>query len=230
MEPRGETVGRRLGLFREQPRRWCARTSSTGLLRRALQVFIHQLLRHQTCHSLPNSPSTVQTVPRKQYFESQYIALIRSIKMFFKSLLVSALAALATAQSNPLGFTKVPNPVTVGKPNVITYMTNDDTTPVTILLRRGVSGPNMSQYCRTQLSADIQSRTPTTSRLSRLSPPPQRMDHTSGLQRTTLTTVLTTPSKSNNLAMSQTTTDLSRSRALPNLAPPHLALLAAMAP
>lgn len=64
--------------------------------------------------------------------------------MFFKSLLVSALAALATAQSNPLGFTKVPNPVTVGKPNVITYMTNDDTTPVTILLRRGVSGQDMS--------------------------------------------------------------------------------------
>ncbi|EME87482.1 uncharacterized protein MYCFIDRAFT_75334 [Pseudocercospora fijiensis CIRAD86] len=58
--------------------------------------------------------------------------------MLFQSLLVSALVALATA-ANPLGFTKVPNPVTVGKENVITYMTNDNKTPVTILLRRGDS-------------------------------------------------------------------------------------------
>ncbi|KXS93684.1 hypothetical protein AC578_8002 [Pseudocercospora eumusae] len=100
---------------------------------------IQQLLRHQTCHSLLTALPRSKQYRESNSFESQYIALIGSIIMFFKSLLVSALAALATAQSNPLGFTKVPNPVTVGKPNVITYMTNDNDTPVTILLRRGDS-------------------------------------------------------------------------------------------
>ncbi|KAF7184960.1 hypothetical protein HII31_13583 [Pseudocercospora fuligena] len=115
-----------------------------GLLLQASFVafFLHPYINYSVIRRVTRFPTAL---PRsKQYresntFESQYIALIRSIKMFFKSLLVSALAALATAQSNPLGFTKVPNPVTVGKPNVITYMTNDDTTPVTILLRRGDS-------------------------------------------------------------------------------------------
>jgi hypothetical protein len=60
--------------------------------------------------------------------------------MFSKSILVSAFAALAYAQSSVLSFTRVPNPVTAGEATAITYATNDTTTPVTIILRKGPSG------------------------------------------------------------------------------------------
>ena len=59
--------------------------------------------------------------------------------MFSKAVLVSALAALASAQSAVLTFTHVPNPVTDGQAQAITYATNDTTSPVTITLRKGVS-------------------------------------------------------------------------------------------
>lgn len=45
--------------------------------------------------------------------------------MFSKTLIVSAFAALAAAQSSVLTFTKVPNPVTDGQPQALTYATND---------------------------------------------------------------------------------------------------------
>ena len=60
--------------------------------------------------------------------------------MFTKALLVSALAAYAAAQSAVLTFTKVPNPVTDGQPQAITFATNDTASPVTITLRKGPSG------------------------------------------------------------------------------------------
>lgn len=59
--------------------------------------------------------------------------------MFAKALLLAAFAAFATAQSNVLTFTRVPNPVTDGQPQAILYATNDTTTPVTIILRKGPS-------------------------------------------------------------------------------------------
>lgn len=45
--------------------------------------------------------------------------------MFTKALIVGSLAALATAQSAVLTFTHVPNPVTDGQAQAITYSTND---------------------------------------------------------------------------------------------------------
>lgn len=45
--------------------------------------------------------------------------------MFSKTLLLGALAALATAQSSVLTFTNVPNPITDGQAQAITYATND---------------------------------------------------------------------------------------------------------
>lgn len=59
--------------------------------------------------------------------------------MFVKAFLVGALATLAAAQSSVLSFTRVPNPVTAGQPQAITYSTNDTSSPVTILLRKGSS-------------------------------------------------------------------------------------------
>ena len=56
--------------------------------------------------------------------------------MFTKTLLVSALAALATAQSSVLTFTKVPNPVTDGQAQAITYATNDTTTVSNAIARQ----------------------------------------------------------------------------------------------
>lgn len=55
--------------------------------------------------------------------------------MLSKTLLVSAFAALAAAQSSVLTFTKVPNPVTDGQPQAITYATND-TASVSIAIAR----------------------------------------------------------------------------------------------
>ena len=59
--------------------------------------------------------------------------------MFTKTLLLAAgaLASLVAAQSQVLTFTHVPNPVTDGEPQAITYATNDTTHPVTIILRQG---------------------------------------------------------------------------------------------
>lgn len=45
--------------------------------------------------------------------------------MFSKAFLVGALAALATAQSSVLTFTRVPNPITDGEPAALIYSTND---------------------------------------------------------------------------------------------------------
>jgi hypothetical protein len=77
--------------------------------------------------------------------------------MFTKALIASALATLAAAQSTVLTFTHVPNPITDGKPQAITYATNDTSSvrrscalllngtladrvqPVTIILRKGLS-------------------------------------------------------------------------------------------
>ena len=47
--------------------------------------------------------------------------------MFSKTLLLSALSALAAAQSAVLTFTNVPNPITDGQAQAITYATNDTT-------------------------------------------------------------------------------------------------------
>lgn len=58
----------------------------------------------------------------------------------FKAIIVSGLVALAAAQSSVLTFTHVPNPVTDGQAQAITYSTNDTTSPVTIILRKGLSG------------------------------------------------------------------------------------------
>ncbi|EMC93601.1 hypothetical protein BAUCODRAFT_150900 [Baudoinia panamericana UAMH 10762] len=58
--------------------------------------------------------------------------------MFAKALLAGAFAALAAAQSTVLTFTYVPNPMTDGQPQALTYTTNDSFTPVTILLRQGL--------------------------------------------------------------------------------------------
>lgn len=61
--------------------------------------------------------------------------------MFARTLLLSACAAaLAAAQSgasNVLTFTRVPNPITDGLPQVILYATNDTSSPVTITLKNG---------------------------------------------------------------------------------------------
>lgn len=45
--------------------------------------------------------------------------------MFTKALIISGLAALATAQSTVLGFSHVPNPVVDGTETALTYFTND---------------------------------------------------------------------------------------------------------
>ena len=77
--------------------------------------------------------------------------------MFTKTLLLSALAALAAAQSTVLTFTILPKPVTDGQAHAITYATNDTSSvsdaqfirsakrhtniiqPVSIILRQGPS-------------------------------------------------------------------------------------------
>ena len=59
--------------------------------------------------------------------------------MFTRSLLLSALATYAAAQSKVLFFTHVPNPITDGEKQAITYSTNDTQSPVTIILRQGDS-------------------------------------------------------------------------------------------
>jgi hypothetical protein len=60
--------------------------------------------------------------------------------MFSKTLVLSALAALATAQSAVLSFTNVPNPVTDGQAQAITFRTNDTSSPISITLRQGLAG------------------------------------------------------------------------------------------
>ncbi|KXL50386.1 hypothetical protein M433DRAFT_430137 [Acidomyces richmondensis BFW] len=57
--------------------------------------------------------------------------------MLSQTLVVTAFVAIAAAQSSVLTFTHVPNPVTDGQPQAITYATNDTSSPVTIILRQG---------------------------------------------------------------------------------------------
>ena len=59
--------------------------------------------------------------------------------MFTQALLLAAVSALASAQSSVLSFTHVPNPITDGQQQAITYDTNDTSSPVTIVLRKGES-------------------------------------------------------------------------------------------
>lgn len=59
-------------------------------------------------------------------------------KMFSKTVLLSALAALAAAQSTVLTFTNVPNPITDGEAQAITFATND-TSSVSTLLARSIA-------------------------------------------------------------------------------------------
>ncbi|KAK5117719.1 hypothetical protein LTR62_005143 [Meristemomyces frigidus] len=59
--------------------------------------------------------------------------------MFTSTLIAGAFATLIAAQSTVLTFTHVPNPITDGQAQAITYATNDTTTPVIILLRKGIS-------------------------------------------------------------------------------------------
>lgn len=144
--------------------------------------------------------------------------------MLFKSLLLGAVAALATAQSNPLGFTRVPNPVTVGKEVAITYMTNDDTTPVTILLRRGVSSRQTRR--RNPMIAMLTSPRPQTiSRLSRLLLILRPVVNSSGHLKATSRTAPTMLSRFSNRETSPTTLDHFKSRAQLAPLPPQLALL-----
>lgn len=72
------------------------------------------------------------------YLRARRDNLIATANMFFaKALLFGALAASAAAQSAVLTFTRVPNPITDGEPQAILYATNDTSTPVTIILRKG---------------------------------------------------------------------------------------------
>lgn len=48
--------------------------------------------------------------------------------MLAKAFVVAAIAAAAAAQSAVLTFTRVPNPITDGQPQAITYATNDTNT------------------------------------------------------------------------------------------------------
>ncbi|KAK3724850.1 hypothetical protein LTR37_000898 [Vermiconidia calcicola] len=59
--------------------------------------------------------------------------------MFSKFLLLGAFASYVVAQSQVLFFTNVPNPVTDGEPQAILWSSNDTQSPVTILLRKGIS-------------------------------------------------------------------------------------------
>lgn len=44
---------------------------------------------------------------------------------------------LVVSQSKVLSFTRVPNPMTDGEPQAITYATNDTNSPVSIILKQG---------------------------------------------------------------------------------------------
>ena len=67
--------------------------------------------------------------------------------MFPKTILISAFAALAAAQSSVLTFTKVPNPVTDGQPQAITYATNDTMSVSNAIARQ--TTPGQCANCRT---------------------------------------------------------------------------------
>ncbi|KAI7164055.1 hypothetical protein D0869_08270 [Hortaea werneckii] len=59
--------------------------------------------------------------------------------MFAKAIVLAGLSALAAAQSTTLTFTDVPQTVTDGQEQTIRYTTDDNSTAVTILLRKGPS-------------------------------------------------------------------------------------------
>ncbi|CZT24734.1 uncharacterized protein RCC_10462 [Ramularia collo-cygni] len=96
-----------------------------------LSLFLH---RHQPIHSFSHSFASI--APYAHTASSDRT----TAGMFTKALLIGALAALATAQSSVLSFTRVPSPITAGEPQALTYATNDTETPVTIRLRKGPSG------------------------------------------------------------------------------------------
>lgn len=60
--------------------------------------------------------------------------------MLSRIVLFGAFAVLASAQSSVLTFLHVPDPITDGQPQAITYATNDTVNPVSIILRQGPSG------------------------------------------------------------------------------------------
>jgi hypothetical protein len=51
--------------------------------------------------------------------------------------LVFLFIAAIVSQTSVLTFTRVPNPITVGEPQAITYSTNDTTSPISIILKKG---------------------------------------------------------------------------------------------
>ncbi|RMY74620.1 hypothetical protein D0863_03135 [Hortaea werneckii] len=59
--------------------------------------------------------------------------------MFAKAIILAGLSALAAAQSTVLTFTDVPQTVIDGQQQTIRYTTDDNSTAVTILLRKGPS-------------------------------------------------------------------------------------------
>ncbi|GAB1733036.1 hypothetical protein NU195Hw_g9529t1 [Hortaea werneckii] len=59
--------------------------------------------------------------------------------MFAKAIIFAGLSALAAAQSTTLTFTEVPQTVTDGQEQTIRYTSEDNSTAVTILLRKGPS-------------------------------------------------------------------------------------------
>ena len=83
--------------------------------------------RHRRSHSF--STTHARDPLSSRFYDSTFHnttnTLIPDIKMFSKTLVLSALAALATAQSAVLSFTNVPNPVTDGQAQAITFRTND---------------------------------------------------------------------------------------------------------
>merc|ERR1711967_67744 len=89
------------------------------------------LLLFSTCDSTLAARSPLTTLFNK--FDS------KTITMFAKAIILAGLSALAAAQSTTLTFTEVPQTVTDGQEQTIRYTTDDNSTAVTILLRKGPS-------------------------------------------------------------------------------------------
>merc|ERR1711881_288653 len=89
------------------------------------------LLLFSTCDSTLAARSPLTTLFNKS--DS------KTITMFAKAIILAGLSALAAAQSTTLTFTEVPQTVTDGQEQTIRYTSEDNSTPVTILLRKGPS-------------------------------------------------------------------------------------------
>merc|ERR1712072_947532 len=89
------------------------------------------LLLFSTCDSTLAARSPLTTLFNKS--DS------KTITMFAKAIILAGLSALAAAQSTTLTFTEVPQTVTDGQEQTIRYTTDDNSTAVTILLRKGPS-------------------------------------------------------------------------------------------